>query len=162
MQFKEVKTASDIEKSAALAKEIWTEYYTDLLPKGQAAYMIEKFQSTSAMAKQIKEGHNYYLILQENQEMGYLDFIMKGDECFISKIYLLKNARGKGLGKEALNFIESKAKVHRASKLGLTVNKYNSQAINAYLRADFQNVGPVQFDIGNGYIMDDYKMEKQL
>ena len=162
MQFIRIHTKKEIQQVAALAKTIWTEYYTDLLPKGQAAYMIEKFQSVAPMSKQIAEGHQYYLIQQENQPIGYLDFVLKGDECFVSKMYLLRTFRGKGLGKEALQFIEEKAKQYGSTKLNLTVNKNNIQAINAYLRADFQNVGPIQIDIGNGFVMDDFKMEKVL
>ena len=162
MQFKKVISKIDIEQVAALAKTIWTEYYTDLLPKGQAAYMIDKFQSAIAIEKQIAEGHHYFFLEEDEIPIGYLDFVMQDETCFISKIYLIKEERGKGLGTIALNFIEEQAKALNAKKLQLTVNKNNIPAFNAYLRADFQNVGPIQIDIGNGFVMDDYKMEKAL
>lgn len=162
MNFRRVQTKKQIELAAALAKAIWMEHYPSILPVGQTEYMIEKFQSAEAMQKQIEDGHNYYFILKNETPVGYLDFVMKGDVCFISKIYIHKTARGKGLGKSALSFIESHAKALNAKKLQLTVNKNNIQAFNAYLRADFQNVGPIQIDIGNGFVMDDYKMEKAL
>lgn len=162
MNFKRVQTKKQIELAAALAKAIWMEHYPSILPEGQTEYMVEKFQSADAIERQIDLGHHYHFILYDEKPVGYLDFVLKDDVCFISKIYIHKTARGKGLGKSALSFIESHAKTLSAKKLQLTVNKNNIQAINAYLRADFQNVGPTQMDIGNGFLMDDYKMEKGL
>lgn len=162
MQFIKIHTKKQIQQVAALAKTIWTEYYPSILPKGQTEYMVARFQSAKAIEKQISEGHQYFFIVDEKQEIGYFDFYLNGDECFISKIYLLKELRGKGLGKKALTFIEKQAKALNAKTLVLTVNKNNIQAFNAYLRADFQNVGPIKIDIGNGFVMDDFKMEKSL
>ena len=45
-------------------------------------------------------------------------------------------------------------------KIWLTVNKYNTAAIKAYKKMGFINIAAITQDIGNGFIMDDYKMEK--
>ena len=41
----------------------------------------------------------------------------------------------------------------------LQVNKNNTVAINAYIRSGFYIAGSDVFDIGSGYVMDDYIME---
>lgn len=46
-----VTTPEQIAQTAALAAAIWTEHYAGLLPEGQPAYMVEKFQSAAAIAR---------------------------------------------------------------------------------------------------------------
>jgi diamine N-acetyltransferase len=44
----------------------------------------------------------------------------------------------------------------------LTVNKNNTGAISVYEKIGFRNVGSLVQDIGSGFVMDDYAMEKTL
>lgn len=44
----------------------------------------------------------------------------------------------------------------------LTVNKNNVKAIRAYEKTGFKNIGSLVQDIGNGFVMDDYKMEQTV
>jgi RimJ/RimL family protein N-acetyltransferase len=46
--------------------------------------------------------------------------------------------------------------------LQLRVNKANAPAIRAYLRAGFVFLDDVCSDIGSGFVMDDFRMEKAL
>ena len=46
--------------------------------------------------------------------------------------------------------------------LSLTVNKNNTGSIRAYESLGFVNLGPLQTDIGQGFIMDDFLMKKAL
>ncbi len=43
-----------------------------------------------------------------------------------------------------------------------TVNKNNSLAIRAYEKLGFENLGSIVADIGNGFVIDDYRMEKRI
>ena len=47
-------------------------------------------------------------------------------------------------------------------KLRLNVNKHNERAISVYRRNGFETVESVKNDIGGGFFMDDYVMEKLL
>jgi ribosomal protein S18 acetylase RimI-like enzyme len=49
-----------------------------------------------------------------------------------------------------------------ADRLMLTVNKRNSKAIAAYQRNGFAIMDSVVVDIGGGFVMDDYVMEKEM
>ena len=44
----------------------------------------------------------------------------------------------------------------------LTVNKHNELAIRAYRGTGFDVIDSVETDIGEGFVMDDYIMEKQV
>jgi RimJ/RimL family protein N-acetyltransferase len=70
--------------------------------------------------------------------------------------------RGKGYGGKTVEFLESLAREDGFKKITLTVNKYNSGSIKAYEKMGFKNVGSIVQDIGNGFVMDDYKMEKAV
>ena len=43
-----------------------------------------------------------------------------------------------------------------------TVNKHNDLAIRAYRAKGFQTIDAVETDIGNGFVMDDFIMEKRV
>lgn len=147
--------------TALLAKQIWTQHYTPIIGTEQVVYMLGKFQSKEAIARQITEGYQYTLWFT-NSPIGYLSLLHKTDCLFISKIYLLQQERGKGYGKQMMEYAMAEAKAGSHSCIRLTVNKYNSNTISAYEKLGFVKKREVVFDIGNGYVMDDYEMVKVL
>ncbi len=152
-----------IKTVASLAKEIWNEYFTPIIGKAQVDYMLEKFQSEKAISQQItKEGFLYYLIKQGNNFIGYTAVVPKKEtnELFLSKLYLKSSQRQKGHGKEAIQFINNLAEKMKFSKITLTVNKNNKNTIQAYEKMGLKNIASLVTDIGDGFVMDDYRMEK--
>ncbi|NNE77755.1 MAG: GNAT family N-acetyltransferase [Pricia sp.] len=145
-----------------LANRIWTEHYTPIIGQEQVTYMLDKFQSVDAIKKQIREGSEYYVLSEEGKALGYFCINRKKESLFLSKLYVKKNYRGKGIGKIALQFIERKAVELGLGKISLTVNKYNSQSIEAYEKMGFVNIRALIQDIGNNFIMDDYLLEKKI
>lgn len=159
---KEVKSEEDILIVADLANEIWHEYFPFILSKEQIDYMVNKFQSHRAIETQInQEKYQYYKISVENKLVGYFAFREKGCErtLFLSKLYLLKACRGKGYGTKVFEFLKDYCFRKNLFKIWLTVNKYNEDTINAYLKKGFVQTDTRVLDIGNGYVMDDYIME---
>ena len=61
IQFVPVTTPQQFDVVAGLAHEIWYEYYVPLIGRAQVDYMVSKFQSSGAMAGQMREGYEYYL-----------------------------------------------------------------------------------------------------
>ena len=157
-----VNSTAQIASVAHLAQTIWTDHYTPIIGALQVDYMLEKYQSETTINDQIKEGYQYYLIKTDVGHAGYFAFNLHKDFLFLSKFYVLKNMRGNGLGKLALSFIESKAMELHLPKIRLTVNKHNSKSISAYEKMGFANVDSIVQDIGNGYVMDDYVLEKNI
>ena len=89
-----------------------------------------------------------------------MSFSYEEDAVFLSKIYVLSDYRGKKIGKTAMLFVENSTKKLGLSKIYLTVNKDNLNSIKAYEKLGYRNTGAAIKDIGEGFIMDDYKMEK--
>jgi len=162
MDIKKALSEKDFKLIAELASTIWNEHYTPIIGIEQVAYMIDKFQSLDAIKKQAQDGMEYFLIFYQNVGVCYFAFTKKKESLFLSKIYVLKKYRGKKIGKTALEFIEAKAKEMGYNTISLTVNKNNTHSIMAYERIGYKKIEPIVIDIGNGFIMDDFLMKKDL
>lgn len=148
---------------ARLASNIWHEYWTELLTDDQINYMVENFQSIDALKKQIDEEHyTYYFITENDKNIGYFGISNKDNYMFLSKLYLLKDYRHKGIGHTAFEKVKELTKTENISTIRLTVNKYNTHTINAYKKWGLEITDAVVTDIGAGFVMDDYIMEYYL
>jgi ribosomal protein S18 acetylase RimI-like enzyme len=153
---------SDYELIENLANIIWNEHYVAIIGINQVEYMLEKFQSVKAITNQIKNGYEYFLITYETKAVGYISVKKEKNTLFLSKIYMLSQYQGKKIGKTALLFVETKARTNNLAKVTLTVNRGNSDSIKVYEKIGYHKAGTINIDIGHGYVMDDYKMEKNL
>ncbi len=150
----------EINELASLASEIWHEYWTVILSSNQIEYMVEKFQSAQAIRQQIvNENYEYYFINIDGVNAGYFGISFKKDFLFLSKLYIKKEFRHKGLGTKAFEKIKRIAVKHNLNRIQLTVNKYNKNTIKAYKKWGFKEIDAVVTDIGCGFVMDDYIME---
>jgi diamine N-acetyltransferase len=163
VQFVPVTTPQQIDAVAGLAREIWYEYYVALIGWAQVDYMVAKFQSSGAVARQIREGYEYFLIQRNGQDLGYCAVQPQATDgsLFLSKLYLLHDVRGGGTGRVCMEFIEQLARRRGLNLLWLTVNKGNP-AVKTYERLGFRIAADLVMDIGGGFVMDDYRMEKSL
>jgi len=162
-QFRPVKSKEDISITARLAHQIWTEHYVPIIGQAQVDYMLDKFQSQHAIAEQIAGDYQYYLIEDEGSPVGYIAVVPQPDRTMLlSKIYVQKQSRCRGLGKAAIKFAEQLCRESNITTLWLTVNKHNSRSIEWYQRVGFTNTGPIVTDIGAGFIMDDFKFERPV
>jgi GNAT superfamily N-acetyltransferase len=168
IQFVPVTTPQQIDAVAGLAREIWYEYYVPLIGRAQVDYMVSKFQSTGAMSQQIREGYQYFLVQRgptgaDPASIGYCAVQPQPADrsLFLSKLYLLRDARGGGTGRVCMEFIEQLARRSGLKLLWLTVNKGNP-AVKAYERLGFRIAADLVMDIGGGFVMDDFRMEKPL
>lgn len=157
-----VTTEEEIIQTAKTAEEVWGEYYTPLIGEAQVSYMVENFQSKSAISKQIEEGYTYYLLKDDDGIVGYVGICPKEECLFLSKLYIRKEARGKGFASKALALVKDAAKENGLSRIQLTVNKGNTNSIEIYRNWGFVTVDSVVTDIGSGFVMDDYVMELVL
>jgi GNAT superfamily N-acetyltransferase len=84
------------------------------------------------------------------------------DTMKLDKLYVRYDLRGRGYGSLLLSHVEERARSLECTRLYLQVNKNNRSAIDAYLRNGFSVSEAARFDIGRGFIMDDYVMSKAL
>ncbi len=165
VSIREVTANEAIVAVAELAFEIWNEHFPPIIGQAQVDYMLDKFQSAPAIAKQIREeGYAYYLVFEEGEHVGYFALVpdVQQGSMQLSKLYLRRERRGRGLGRALLSFVEDECTALRLSELWLTVNKDNLDSIAFYERLGFVLDRPLQTDIGDGFVMDDHRMVKRL
>ena len=162
IEIKPAISQSDFEIISQLAFIIWEEHYTKIIGSAQVTYMLNKYQTVSSIESQVVEGYQYYLVYSNKTPVGYLSFIKKEDAFFLSKIYVLSVERGKGIGKFMMEFLDKKAADLNLQSISLTVNKKNTKSIDAYKKMGFAKIESIITDIGNGFVMDDFVMNKKI
>jgi RimJ/RimL family protein N-acetyltransferase len=159
---KSVSEKHQIKSIENLAYQIWHEHYTPIIGKGQVDYMLTEFQSSKAITEQINNEVLYFLAELDNRPIGYMSVEIKEQELFLSKFYLLLNERGNGYARNMIKFIDQLSIEKNLNTISLTVNRNNTDSIKIYEQLGFVKYGTVITDIGNGFVMDDYKMIKRL
>jgi ribosomal protein S18 acetylase RimI-like enzyme len=155
----------DLPAVAALAPEIWQYAYGDILSQEQIAYMLELMYAPEVLQADFDRGVKFRLIKCGERIVGFFSFfeyqkvppVLKLD-----KLYLLPAFHGRGIGSLALRSLTECASDAGYGAIRLNVNKRNARAISAYTRNGFKKKESVKNDIGSGFFMDDYVMEKKL
>lgn len=158
-----VKTDEQIKQLEALAEEIWNQHFIPIIGKAQVDYMLLKFQSYDALKNQLtKQGYEYFFSCYNGKNIGYTGIKREADSLFLSKLYFKKAYRGRNLSRQVLDFLVSLCKENGLKKIWLTVNRHNLNTIAIYQKLGFHITEESASDIGNGFVMDDYIMEKPI
>lgn len=158
-----IKTATiaDAPLIEALAKEIWTQHYASIITMAQITYMLDRFQSADAISKDIQNGAFFDIAYLEDEPCGYSATFPKESGFFLSKLYVKQSCRAQGVARTLVSHVDARAKDVGAPRIWLTCNKHNKNSLAAYERLGFSIIEECETDIGNGFIMDDYVLEKQ-
>ena len=158
-------TTDHIYNIQVLSNVIWPATFSNILSQEQISYMMDMMYSTSALEKQMNELNHHYLLAEEDGEyLGYLSYELnyKGTPITkIHKIYVLPSIQGKGVGRLFIDAVSKLALKNNNTLLSLNVNRYN-KAIDFYKRMGFDFFTSENIDIGNGFLMEDYVMNKDL
>ncbi|MBR5974302.1 MAG: HAD-IA family hydrolase [Clostridiales bacterium] len=149
---------------ASLAEIIWNEYFPKIISQEQVNYMVQKYQSLPAITKAIaEEGYQYFLLVLGDTPIGYLGLLPEDDDVMLlSKIYLMKPFRGQRRSVVLFEQAERTAREMGKKKIRLFVNKRNYVPLRVYLRMGYRIEKEVKTDIGEGFVCDDFMMEKEL
>jgi GNAT superfamily N-acetyltransferase len=147
-----------------LAYRIWHDYYPDIITVEQIDYMLERGYTRQVIRDEMNNHGVIWLAIKTGNVM--IGFASLGpyapDTMKLHKLYLLTEYHGAGIGARALAEVEQIARDNAATALVLNVNRYNRKAVRAYERAGWHIAEEIVADIGNGFVMDDYVMTKQL
>ncbi|TDP03383.1 GNAT family N-acetyltransferase [Flavobacterium sp. 245] len=155
----------DIAKIQEIANITWPITYGEILTAAQLDYMLDLIYSDEALTRQIQNKEQlFYLISDSESTIGFIgiEHNYKNEAITkIHKIYLLPETQGKGYGKLVFESIEKLASANNSSELLLNVNRFNT-ALNFYKKLGFEIKETVDIEIGNGYLMEDYVMGKNI
>lgn len=155
-------TPKDIPLIQDLAKRSWEMAYSKILSPGQISYMMAEMYSEKEISSQMENPDWRYFLIKDDEGnfggfIGY-QFNYEPKTTKLHRIYMVPESKGKGLGKFALNYLKNHVSENDNERIILNVNKYNN-AKDFYESQGFKVYEEGVFDIGNGYVMDDYLME---
>lgn len=156
-------TEENISLIQDLAKRSWENAYANILSKEQLEYMLSTMYSQEEIHSQMSQPNYHYYVVFDEVNQSFEGFIgyendYETNTTKLHRIYLVPESKGKGFGKKALEFLVEKTKEFGDTRIILAVNK-NNAAKEFYQSQGFSVYDEGVFEIGNGYVMDDYLME---
>lgn len=147
---------ADIAAVGELAGRIWRRHYPDIISPAQIDYMLARMYSPAALGAQLAQGHQFRLLQEGDALLGFASTEATGPQrFFLHKFYIDQDRARCGLGTRLMQHLLGEYQPH---EMQLHVNRSNIKAINFYFRHGFTIDGLVVTDIGNGYVMDDFRM----
>ena len=155
-------TVDDIPLIRDLCFKVWPQTYASIVSPEQIDYMLGKMYSIPSLQQQMGTGSQFILVYDENEPVGFASYFEKAPSVFkLDKIYVLLSQQGKGTGKFVIGYIINEIKQRGATSLQLQVNRHN-KAKDFYEKMGFLIIDEKDFDIGQGFFMNDFVMEKKL
>jgi ribosomal protein S18 acetylase RimI-like enzyme len=148
----------------ALAHKIWPIAYKEILSQAQLDYMLNWMYSIESLTQQMQEGHHYFGIYESDEIVGFLDVQPNHPEIGFLKLYkfyVLPACHGRGFGYQLIQFAINFAENEQQKTIELQVNRHN-KAKDFYNKIGFTIKEEKNFDIGNGYFMNDFVMHYLL
>ena len=156
---------NDINELVPYAESIWKEHYYTCVDKGLTDYVFKLYMSEEAVRRQFSEGSRFYYVKangKDGKKAGYFSIYPKEGKMYLSKLYLHKDYRGRGLSKDIISFIKEEAKKEDLHEIFLNVNRANVKSIEAYKHLGFYIAEEVETNLGDGFIAQDYIMELKI
>jgi ribosomal protein S18 acetylase RimI-like enzyme len=157
-------TSQDLLLIRQLAEQIFHVTYLPLQPREKVDYLFDLMYSATSLANQMSEGQKFVFAKEGTEYLGFASYEINCKKAGITKIhklYVLPGAQGKGVGWKLINVIAEIAKENKNQILSLNVYRQNP-AIDFYEKIGFKKVDEVDIDVGNGFTMNDFVMEKRL
>jgi ribosomal protein S18 acetylase RimI-like enzyme len=156
---------ADVEALAALAREIWYAHYSAIIGVAQIEYMLGQRYDLETVRLELRQHGLWWDKLVAGTEMaGFASYFLTAvaGEMKLDKLYVHPRHQRHGHGGKMIERVCRVARAQGCSRLVLAVNKNNRPAIDAYLKHGFSITDAVVKDIGDGFVMDDYIMERTL
>ena len=151
----------DITLIQKLAHSIWHAHYIPIIGAKQVSYMLNAFYSTAALKKQFSTHHVFYILQHPlHGALGFLSVEMLSEGSYkIHKFYIETAYANLGIGTHVFTLLNT---LLHAKEFTLTVNRQNYRSINFYFKLGFKITSVADFDIGNGFVMNDFIMKWTL
>jgi RsiW-degrading membrane proteinase PrsW (M82 family)/ribosomal protein S18 acetylase RimI-like enzyme len=156
-------TASDVGLIRSLSLDVWPQTYSNILSPHQIDYMLNLMYSEASLHQQMHENNEFLIIYNAGIPVGFASYGEVESTVFkLHKIYILPKHQGRGTGRFVIEQIIKDKKTRGGRSLLLQVNRNNVAAKNFYEKLGFEVIRTEDTDIGGGYYMNDYIMEKKL
>jgi ribosomal protein S18 acetylase RimI-like enzyme len=155
----------EIETLCALARTVWRAHYPPIIGDAQTEYMLSQRYDPAIIAAELERKDVWWDTLSEEDRMVAFasSIAIEAEQVLkLDKLYVHPERQRMGCGGVLLEHTCRRAERMGYSKVVLAVNKRNVNAIGAYRKYGFRIAEAVVKDIGGGFVMDDYVMEKSV
>lgn len=157
-------TTQDIRTIHNLAHQIWPITYGDTIEPVKLQYMLQLIYHPDSLKEQMVQQQHLFLMADiAGASVGFASFSGTDKEAVykLHKLYVKTDLQGMGLGKALTAAVIQEIKPMGAKFLLLNVYRLN-KAKAFYEKLGFEVIKEEDVDIGHGYYMNDYVMQKKL
>ena len=155
-------TKEDINDLLQVARQSYLEHYTYLWFDEGEGYMQASFNFDKLDHELSNPNAAFFLLYEEDRPVGLLKLNINSATAGFSadtaleleRIYFIKEAAGKGLGKAAINFVSNFALQRNKSIVWLKAMD-SSAAVEFYKKRGFQITG--EFELSYPHLRDEFK-----
>ena len=141
-------TAEDAEEASAFVHDMWVDTYAPIVLGGRerAENIFDDWIGPNKIRRDMSRGHFFIYIVEEGKEIGLMSAGKEDDGLEISKIYLLPEYRGRGLGRKCMEFMMERGRELGCKRAYLEANHDNKNALAFYESLGFRQDGINQYD----------------
>lgn len=163
MKFLIVKNVEQLKVIEMLARKIWPVAFKGVVSDEQIEYMLDWMYDMDCLQEEMANGASFELIYDNDNPIGYFAYTnhVDRDAVKLDKVYVVPSCQRMGIGSKVFDYVRECSIKRGHVSVVLAVNKGNEQAVSAYIKAGFKIIESTKNDIGNGFFMDDYLMEKK-
>ncbi len=147
-----------------LAHKIWPSTYSHIISQEQITYMLNWMYSLETLEGNFDANHAFFAVFDTAEPLGFTDLELNSPEEYwmkLQKIYVLPEKQKLGVGLALMDCAFLFAQENGIKHITLQVNR-NNKAVSFYEKLGFFVSDEQDFDIGNGYFMNDFVMQKDL
>jgi diamine N-acetyltransferase len=156
--------SADVPLVGRLARDIWHRHYPGIIAHEQIDYMLELGYSREALMHYLTQPDaGLALARRGGPAIGFVGWYQAdADTMKLDKLYVLPERQGEGIGRTLIEHVMARARAAGCAAVTLNVNRGNELAIGAYERCGFAIRARGDYPIGNGFVMEDFIMVRDL
>lgn len=153
-------TPGEVDAVCRLARRTWQDTYSDIISQQQIDAMLADRYASATIHAQLADPRHAWLIAREDGELsGFAHALIENEGCKLDMLYVDPERQRRGIGRSLFEAVRNIARGQGVHRLSLQVNRRNVRAIEAYRKYGLHVVEARVFDIGGGFVMDDYILE---
>ena len=152
-------TIQDAEALAEIGARTFYDTYVNQMPEEDLLQSIEDIFSPAKQTAELKDPQSHFIVVEINSELiGYVKLSGMEEHAYLqnpvraihlSRLYLLKNWIGYGIGKALMQACIDHARKQAYHAIKLEVWEHNHKAMAFYKKWGYEQTGVVSVQIGN-------------
>lgn len=136
-------------------RQVWRPTFLHRIDYTQLKYMEENMYTTEAFLQQAEEeGHQFLVAVENQQVLGFISYLEKGNHYRIPKLYLSPKYHGRGIGSKLIDAVKQLTVQAGKEFIELNINRYN-RSLYFYRRYGFYIHASEDVQLGD-FLLNDY------